>query len=810
MKMLKIVSFCLFFVASINLCFSVVKQAEPSAEVLNQKSIYKAAFISPKGNLSQAGVFLFRNTFELNEVPQELAINITADNKYALYVNGTYACRGSASGDYRNWYFDTVDIAPLLKKGKNVIAVRVVNMGVMRPISWFSNGTGLWLQANSGKYDFLNTNVQNWKYKRETATTFPSRLCFATTAEHIKANKFLRGWANVDFDDSKWSRTIEHYRPRHISFFGEITYQIKPRAIPMLEETPVRFASVRELEGIDTKKAEDVKFINGKSFEIPANTSCKILLDMGHLTNAYTILETAKGKDAEISISYAESMCDAKINDWRVAKKNRNETKGLVPAAPLVDKYILDGNNTTFESLDFRTFRYVQLNVKTSLQPLEIKDYRAIFTGYPFVEKAKFCSSDKSLEKIWDVGWRTQRLCAVDRYYDCPSYERLMYVGDTRIQTLISFYVSGDWRLYRRAIELFDQSRQAEGLTQARYPSSITQYIQPFSLYWVNMIHDYYMHTPDTAFVGETLNGIETVLNWFATQLDKKTGMLKAKMYGWSFVDWVVGWDKGVPPESDKSGSAIISLHYAIALADAAELMDVFGRSDVAVRYRKMSQDIKTNTYKRCWNQKRGLLSDAEGIERFSQHANIMGILSDAIPADKQEEVFMRIVKEAKNSYAPHKADDVMEATFYYKFYLFRAMNKLGKADMFLDMLKPWYDMLSIGLTTFAENPEPTRSDCHAWSASPVYEFMATVCGINPSSPAFKTVKIAPKLGKLEFAKTSMPHPNGTIDVDFKRGKNKGELSAKITLPKGISGEFIWEGKTYKLSEGEQKFSIKE
>ena len=771
MKMLKLFGFCLFVGLSANLCFSAVRQVEPSKEFLNQKSVYKSVFISPQGNLHEAGVYLFRNTFELKDVPQELAINITGDNKYALFVNGKFACRGSASGDYRNWYIDTVDIASFLKKGKNVVAVRIVNMGASRPASWFSNGTGLWIQANSGKYDFLNTEVKNWKYIKENSTLFPSRYCYAVASEHVDAHKFVRGWANVDFDDSKWLATFEYYRPHDISFYGEIVYQLKPRAIPMLEETPIRLAKVCEVEGLSGKTANDVKFISGEAFEIPANTSCKILLDMGHLTNAYTILETLKGANAEISISYAESMAEPKNSDWH-GKKNRNATKGLVPASPLVDKYILDGKATTFEALDFRTFRYVQFDIKTSSEPLVIKDYKATFTGYPFVEKAKFASSDKSLEKIWEVGWRTQRLCAVDRFYDCPSYERLMYVGDTRIQTLISLYVSGDWRLYRRAIELFDQSRQAEGLTQARYPSNVTQYIQPFSLYWVNMIHDYYMHTPDTEFVGERLNGIETVLNWFATQLDKKTGMLKAKMYGWSFVDWVVGWEKGVPPETDKSGSAIISLHYAIALADAAELMDVFGRKDVALRYRKMSQDIKANTYKRCWNQKRGLLSDAEGIARFSQHANIMGILSNAIPADKQEEVFMRIVKEAKNSYAPHKADDVMEATFYYKFYLFRAMNKLGKGDMFLDMLKPWHDMLAIGLTTFAENPEPTRSDCHAWSASPVYEFMATVCGINPMSPAFKTVRIAPKLGKLTFAKASMPHPSGTIDVDFKRGKN--------------------------------------
>src|SRR5690606_36146495 len=114
-------------------------------------------------------------------------------------------------------------------------------------------------------------------------------------------------------------------------------------------------------------------------------------------------------------------------------------------------------------------------------------------------------SNDEQLRRIWEVGWRTARLCAQETYVDCPYYEQLQYVGDTRIQALISLYVSGDDRLMRKAIRLFNWSSNYEGITASRYPTRINQYIPPFSLYWINMVHDYWMHRPDSVFVKEQL-----------------------------------------------------------------------------------------------------------------------------------------------------------------------------------------------------------------------------------------------------------------------------------------------------------------
>ena len=142
--------------------------------------------------------------------------------------------------------------------------------------------------------------------------------------------------------------------------------------------------------------------------------------------------------------------------------------------------------------------------------------------------------------------------------------------------------------------------------------------------------------------------------------------------------------------------------------------------------------------------------------------------------------------------------DVMIQPTMYFRFYLTQSLKKTGLADKYLETLGLWRDMLDKGLTTFAENPDPARSDCHAWSASPDYDFLATVAGIRPGAPGFKTVDIEPALGKLTFIKGQMPHPAGMISFDLKRTGIQG-IKGEIILPDGLVGTFRWNGKVMVL-----------
>ena len=400
------------------------------------------------------------------------------------------------------------------------------------------------------------------------------------------------------------------------------------------------------------------------------------------------------------------------------------------------------------------------------------------------------------------MGWRTARLCANETYFDCPFYEQLQYVGDTRIQALISLHVDGDDRLMRKAIKMFDYSRTYEGITASRYPSRIPQMIPPFSLYWINMVHDYWLYRDDPDFVKSCIPGIKTVLEWFADKVEPRTGVL-GPLPHWNFIDWPKEWpwDNNAPlggthKASKQGGSAILTLQFAYALKDAAELLCAFGEDTLGLYYKNLGVSLGQMVWNHCWNASRQELADDLGGTSYSQHVNIMGILSDAVPHDKQVALFQKLNTDPS----------LIQATFYYRFYLFRALKKVGLAEDYASMLQPWKDMLNIGLTTFAENPEPTRSDCHAWSASPLIDFLATVCGIEPAEPGFKSVKIEPHLGVLQEVEGKMPHPNGLISVSLKQKGKK--LIGEVILPSNLSGTFVWQGNTMALNAGNNKINV--
>src|SRR5690606_3640346 len=79
------------------------------------------------------GVYLFRTQLNVNRVPNDMRINISADNKYLLYINGTLVSHGPVQSDVFNWKFHTVDISKYLRPGNNIIAAKVWNFGQWRP-----------------------------------------------------------------------------------------------------------------------------------------------------------------------------------------------------------------------------------------------------------------------------------------------------------------------------------------------------------------------------------------------------------------------------------------------------------------------------------------------------------------------------------------------------------------------------------------------------------------------------------------------------------------------------------------------------
>ena len=751
----------------------------------------------PTASGSDYGVFHFRNHFNLEDLPDSLVIHVSADNRYQLFVNGKTVCDGPSRGDVSHWRFETVDIASFLQIGKNSIAAVVWNFGLHRPVFQQTLQTAFILQSNDPKFNLLNTGSNSWKVIENEAYAPEIEGIKALRSYHvvgpgekIEGGKYPWGWNQIEFDDTDWLDPARIRRGHPKESGSHYLWGLEPRTIPLMESDIQLLSSVRDLKGCRIGK----RFLEGSSpVTLAAQSEAVILLDHGHLTSAHIQLHMSGGKGSTVTLTYAESLFDEhgqKGNrDIILGKSIRGQQDIFMPDG---------GSNRTFETLWFRTYRYLQLDIQTGEQPLIMHKIAGRYNGYPFQENASFKSDNPSLDSIWQMSWRTARLCAGETYYDCPYYEQLQYVGDTRIQALISLYVSGDDRLMRKSILAFDQSRISEGLTQSRYPSNQGQVIPTYSLFWINMVHDYWMHRQDEVFIHSLLPGIRSILEWYIRKNEADPGLIGNTGY-WNFVDWIDIWRNpgqpgGVPPL--EGGSSILSLQTIYAIQSAVELLYHFGDDYHARRYETFGKKLQGDVLIRCWDEERGLFGDTPSKRSFSQHANILAYMTNTLPDIDKREFARRVASD----------ESLVQTTFYFRFYLFEMLYQAGLGDLYVGMLRPWRDMLKIGLTTCAERPEPTRSDCHAWSASPNYHLLSLVCGVRPNEPGFQSVRIEPNLGDLNFIEGSLPHPKGEITITIE--KLEQGIEGLIVLPEGLSGLFVWKGETFPLAAGSTRLSL--
>jgi glycogen debranching enzyme len=357
----------------------------------------------------------------------------------------------------------------------------------------------------------------------------------------------------------------------------------------------------------------------------------------------------------------------------------------------------------------------------------------------------------------------------------------------------------------RKAITDYYNSIIPEGLTQSRYPTEPRQVIPTYSLFWVSMIHDYLWNRNDYMFAAEYLVSIQHILQWFENRIDQSTGMLGAIEY-WPFVDWTNEWPwdnnkriGGVPDGGQEGNSSIITLQYAMTLDQAADIFSFFGLNGLSNNYSKKADALIAATKKHCWVESRGLFADTPEKSSFSQHANTFAVLTNAIPKIDQPLLMEEVMRDKS----------LIQASNYFKFYVNRAAIEAGLGNKYISNLGPWKDMINMGLTTFSEIPDTrnTRSDCHAWSSSPLFELITTVAGIKPAGVGFETVIIEPHPGGLKWIKAGMPHFYGDIELDLNFQGN-GSVKGSISIPPGLKGVFLWDNQTIDLIPGKQKVDL--
>ncbi len=775
-------------------------------------SPWPAKWVGPPTHGGDPVVLAFRRNFTADAATSAL-LHVTADQRYELYLDGVRIGQGSERGDWNNWFYETYDVP--LTAGPHVLVAKVWWLGELAPFAQVSVRPAFLLLAEGGPAAQLHTGVAPWEVVELKGYTFtPTPSVGART--HIDGTQFQ--W---DFergaDALPWPKAVVIGPATIKRLGGEATthWKLRPAVLPAMTDAirhvgvarhvataptleAVQSAVVRPGDSIGREAAAWTALLRGgPALTLPARTVRRVIVDLENYYCGYGDLVLTGGHGALVRTLWAESLylTGPRGNGRSRSKGNRDEIDGKVFTG-IGGSFLADGGTRrTFTPLWWDAGRYVAIEIVTADEPLTVESYTLRESGYPFDFTATFDASDLRLAAVVPTALRTLQMCGHETYMDCPYYEQLQYVGDSRLEVLTTYVGTADDRLPKKAIELFDASRDADGWTTSRYPGRAWQRIPPFSLWWVCMVHDQAMWRNDPDFVAGRMPGVRAVLE-AARRSVNADGLFECPR-GWNFVDWVPGhgWERGIPPGGvkDYGVKGAVNWQAVIAFRLGAELESIAGEPTLAKRNADLADRLSRAAMTAFWDEDRGLLAEDTGHRFFSEHSQCLGVISGGLNPQRGVKAIRTVLDAPPGTLAA--------ATIYFTHYLFEACRLTHQPDGILDRMGLWFDLPRLGFRTTLESPEPSRSDCHAWGAHPVFHYHASLLGVRPSAPGFAAVRIEPQLGTLAWAKGSTPHPSGgTIDCDLHQ--TAGRLSGRIHLPPTLSGEWLANGITRPLTPG--------
>lgn len=748
-------------------------------------------------------IILFRNTFDIENSSEDFIINISADNHYFLFVNGILVTHGPQLSDIKHWKYETLNLKTYLKKGENVVAIKVINFGKRRFLGMQSLYTSLLVNgvtenakklSTSGKSDTWKTSLdKSYKaieivWRGDGEKSIVGGFYANNPTDFVDMNSYQTSWQHLDFDDSNWQET-EFYESGS-SMGGSIGYLLEPRNLPLLTwEKEELKNSVRSSENLKSN-------FPSNELLIPAQSKVNFLIDQKVITNGFPELVFSEGQNASIKIKYAENLFGP--NNEK-GDRNDLENKNLLG---YYDHIISNGKKSQkFIPNWMRTFRFIKFEIETKDEPLTLNSFVNNTSRTTIPSIAEFSSDNETYNSIFEICKRTVDICTQDYFLSDAYYETMQYVGDTKIQTLLWQAMSGNLAHTKNAIQQFHQSRDSDGNILGAYPLRSTFIYPTYSLVWVDMVADYYDLTQDKSFIHNYKDGIAHTLGGFEKNMND-LNLVDKTPYRY-FVDWYTGPNNGGGTATNNGGqnSAIVSLHYAHALMNASKLFAAIGDENTSKNYAVRAAEIKASVYDLCYDTQKKLFAERPDKSVYDQHTNIMAILTDAIDENLQKELLIKLLNDK----------ELLQATYYYRYYLFEAIKKVNAPELFALAQQPWGEMITNNMSTtlerFESKEKPTRSEVHPWSASPAYFYFNYLAGIRSTKNNFEEIRIAPAFGELQTIAGLLPTEKGNIV--FKLNKTGKKLLAEITIPNTMKGAIYWGGNKLPLKVGKHNYVLK-
>ncbi|MGI9392181.1 MAG: alpha-L-rhamnosidase N-terminal domain-containing protein, partial [Parvibaculales bacterium] len=366
---------------------------------------WRAEWVWDKGKKTELA--LFRKGFVLSKKPKYAILHITASSQYKLYINGEYIRKGPARSAPHHQSFDNFDIAPLLKRGENVIAVEVH----FRPevVSYqFPARAGLiaqlhlpGLRIHSDK-SWKVLAAPHWSARSPKMARFHQQV-----ADRVDMGRFPHGWQSIGFDDGAWEGAVPLLRnagwpsaqknARAVSLTPPWTALI-PRSYPYLEERDKRADGL--IAGYEIGEyflpfprnhARDVLRLRreiapalGKQLRsykrgsapliLPQNGEGKLWLlvfDMGRIVNGMPFFDMEGERGVQAEVVAMPFMVEDRLSYHMVD-------------SDFLDAVTLSGKQDVWQAQYFKPARFLALIVKSGSKATELRHFGVRELAYPF------------------------------------------------------------------------------------------------------------------------------------------------------------------------------------------------------------------------------------------------------------------------------------------------------------------------------------------------------------------------------------------------------------------------------------------
>ncbi len=756
---LSIFSGCLFFMsgmanAQTGLGCNLKTSISPPSSLLDGKNP-KANWIWDSGEDNPKNYYLLiRKTIDLKQVPSDAKAFISAYSYADVYINGRLVERCPTNCDPEYQVYEQYDLSGYFHSGENTISALVYNFGIGMHHRINARG-GFFFQ---GELTFENNHVQlitsdqTWKVAKADAWDNDSELRTGSAErrpnligflEKFDARKMPVNWKETGFDDSKW-QTAKTLGIPPIAPWNSIVEVKRP---PLFRETvyPVKHWFAGD----------------------------KIVYDFGkEISGTPNVVLFSKYGGARFEMGTSERILpDSTI----MYKKRVNYT----------DYYISKKGLQSWSPLTWRGFRYLSLSASDSLI---FKSISAVSRHYNYANEGSFECSDPLLNRIFETGTFTLKLCAQDTYMDTPWREQTQYIaGDSRFLQKYAYYpfgLSSEFLMrYNILSGIWSQRWSLEGAIRSRYPTdwllgkNTSAYLVDYELEYVIMLGEYYQYFGKADLLRQIYPNLKKLMGYLETLVGKEHGLL-AKVPGWIVLD-----HPDTYPLDQKDEITGLNCLYYGALNQAAMIAGTLnGDQQQAADWTKKAEELKGNIKKWLWSPEKKQYLDSYGSEKCSQQTQVYAMLYGLVGESEKENLIEKVAAANRSS----------EQSFSY--YLLYSMFD-AKPQWSLDYIrKYWCEQMKLPLFNGAWHeaweiekwPNDIATTSHAWCSGPTALLPQKVLGVEPVSAGWKTFSVKPNPCDLKWAKGIVPTSFGAISVDWKVD-GKGTFSLYVLVPENTS-----------------------